>query len=79
MRTRAFCSDRRWIGEAAQLLKCMCTIIFAINNIVLYPRAVPKHHSTNSRLVADLLTLIEKYRIETFGFVQISDKIDKPK
>ena len=36
----------------------MCAIIFTINNIVLYPGAIPKHQSTNAGLVTYFLQQI---------------------
>lgn len=50
----------RWDCIATQQLKRMRAIIFTVNNIILYPRAIPEHDSTHSRLVTDFLQCVEK-------------------
>ena len=37
------------------LLERMRTIVFTIDDVILYPGAVPQHHPTHSRLVTDSL------------------------
>ena len=45
----------------------MCAIIFTINNIVLYPGAIPKHQSTNAGLVTYFLQQINDDLISVAG------------